>query len=138
MKYFLLVALLGSGALHAGEEPAVSIYEWSVAGDRSGFEARNANNDQRLDVRELAAAPARTKEESAARDSDRRIQMMSDNLSGDVDFTEYDTDGNGLLDRGEASDDPYVLQYFDAWDSDDNQLLDASEVKDGRIDVDEY
>lgn len=62
--------------------------------------------------------------------------MMGGNLAGGtINFSAYDTDGNGMLDRGEASDNRYVTAYFDAWDVDGNDVLDPGEMKQGSREV---
>ncbi|MBW3568180.1 MAG: hypothetical protein KY410_09550 [Proteobacteria bacterium] len=147
-------------SIDSNNDGYVTVPEWAESDIRADFNAVDADGNGIIERNELAnhAAYSRTRTQSvdgspgnqAVRRNtagaetqdqggpvaDRRVQMMGGNLAdGTINFSAYDTDGNGMLDRGEASDNRYVTAYFDAWDVDGNDLLDPGEMKQGSMEV---
>lgn len=147
--------------LDADEDGRITPAEWSESGVPVPFREADQDGDGTLDATELSAAsrepatqttPAGERDldrddvdtwedlqdddEPTSPDTSRRIQMMSDDMSNGIHFTGLDTDGNGMLDRLEATDNNYVLAHFDEWDVDNNEFLDPDELDQARIELD--
>lgn len=135
---------------------AIAPTEWAEATTSMAFSAADTDANGRLDESEFADAVEVPVAESAAdvinredvatwddrdeepadADASRRIQIMSDDLTGAVHFTALDTDDNGMIDRLEATDNNYVLANFEEWDADNNDVLDPDEVSQARVELD--
>lgn len=142
--------------LDANGDGALAPAEWAESNSPMPFSAADANADGLLDESEFADAleprtPAndnesgreefdigedRENEEPIGPGTDRRIQMMSDDLDNGVQFAALDTDDNAMIDRLEATDNNYVLAHFEEWDVDNNELLDPEEIERARLELD--
>lgn len=119
--------------------PTVTVVDWRGRGTRDEaverqrvtrgdiFAATYEDNNQNA-----SNAGETTPAETGAR---RRPPLIDDNLADGLDFSTYDTDDNGMLDRGEASDSAYLSRNFDAWDRDGNGLLEPAEARRGAVEL---
>jgi len=145
------------GRIDADNDGYITPREWSESGVQMNFGEVDTNRNGIVERSELVASrnPDRNRvvQNSDRNDGQndggnaaepdpgdtrgsRRMQMLDDNLADGLQFSAYDTDGNGMLDRLEASDSPYLMASFDAWDVDGNDLLDPYEAEQGWLDVD--